>query len=139
MLLYYLLLGLILIFPFLYIARVSGQKTKHKKRLLKGSDIETLTQYFLNMCLSVTLGIQTSPLPFIITTFVVVSLLLVYSFIEGDSEVSCGHLSMKKVNNIVHKLTFWLYNLVFLGMYLLVIVKEESQDELLRSDLQSYG
>jgi hypothetical protein len=75
------------------------------------------------MCMSVTLGIRNSSLPFLITTFTVLSLLLVSSFMEGGASVSCHSMSMKKVNNIVHKLIFWLYNLVFVGMCVLMRIK----------------
>ena len=120
MMLYYILLGLILLFPFLYIARISTEyRDKGKKKLLRSGDIETLSQYFLNMCLSLTLGIQKSPIPFIVTTFIVLSLFLIYSLIQGGEQVNCGSCSLNKVNNVIHKLTFWLYNFVFLGMYLL--------------------
>lgn len=136
MLMYYLLLGLILLFPFLYISRHYKKKSHTKRALLKSSDIETLSQYFLNMCMSVTLGIRTSPIPFLATTFIVLSALLVLSLSEGQSALTCGSITCKKVNNILHKLTFWLYNFCFLGMYLIVLVKNGQEDQSIASSLE---
>lgn len=135
MLMYYLLLGLMLLFPFLYISRNYRRKSCGKRFLLKSSDIETLSQYLLNMCMSVTLGIRTSPIPFLATTFILLSILLLLSFGEGRPALACGSTSCKKVNNILHKLTFWLYNFCFLGMYLIVLIKNKQEDQALASSL----
>lgn len=89
LILYYLLLGLVLLFPFLYISRNSKNQIKSKSSILKSSDIETISQYCLNMCMSVTLGIRASPIPFISVTFVILSALLVYSFMEGSPNITC--------------------------------------------------
>lgn len=137
--LYYLLLGLIFLFPFLYISRNVRNRVKGQKETLRSSDIETLCQYFLNMGMSVTLGIRSSPIPFLITTFTILSLLLVHSFMEGGSTISCQSMSMKKVNNILHKLTFWLYNLAFLGMCAIMRIKENHNDGEISSKLEGYA
>lgn len=136
MLVYYLLLGLVILFPFFYISR---NKRNTKKAILKASEIETLSQYFLNMCMSVTLGIRTTQVPFLATTFVVLSFLLVYSLAEGSSSLTCRSMTLKKFSNVLHKLTFWLYNFTFLAMYLMVTAKDNSKDEALSNRLDGYA
>ena len=121
---YYILLVAILLFPFLYIAAVS-KRSKRKNKWLKKSDIETLSQYILSLCMSITLGIRTSVLPFLITTFFVLSALLIYSCMKADESGSC---SKGKVNNVLHKLTFWLYHFMFLVMSLLIYLKNNNDD-----------
>ena len=78
--------------------------------------------------MSVTLGIRSSPIPFLAVSFIILSLLLVYSFMEGGSTISWGTVSRKKVNNILHKLTFWLYHLAFMTMYFATLVKGNNSD-----------
>ena len=73
--LYYFLLCAVLLFPFIYVSGITKRKSKKKGSLLKSSDVETLSQYLLNLCMSLTLGIRSSPIPFLITSFIVLSVL----------------------------------------------------------------
>jgi hypothetical protein len=123
---YHCLLCVILLFPFVYLT-VTRKNNKKNCNLLRSSDVETLSQYGLNLCMSVTLGIRDSPLPFLITGFVVLSALLVYSFMEGSANISCGSMPWKKVNTIIHKLTFWLYHLAFITLFVLASISSGTE------------
>jgi hypothetical protein len=46
---------------------------------------------------------------------------------EGKADISCSTLSKKKINNIIHKLTFWLYHCVFIGLYMIIQIKSKSE------------
>ena len=122
---YYFLLCGVLLFPFLYISGIAKKKSKKKGSLLKSSDIETLSQYALNVCMSVTLGIRNTPVPFMLTSFLILSAILIYSFMEGNSNKSCV-TSWSKINKIIHKMTFWLYHLTFVVLYALTLLKANS-------------
>ena len=132
---YYFLLCAVLLFPFIYVSGITKRKSKKKGSLLKSSDVETLSQYLLNLCMSLTLGIRSSPIPFLITSFIVLSVLLVNSFIEGSSNISCKHMTWKKINNILHKLTFWMYNAVFLAIYVIGLLRDNDTTGTLRDNM----
>lgn len=46
---------------------------------------------------------------------------------------------MKKINIIVHKLTFWLFNLIFLGMCVVMRVKQSQTTEDINNKFEEYA
>ena len=91
---YYFLLGFIFVYPLVSIALGRTDKKRNcEKKFFKKSEIESLSQYYLNFFMSTSLGITDSILPFFAITTFILSAMLLNSFMQNNSHLSLKTLS----------------------------------------------